>query len=125
MHALEGFVDAGSAVRLAVESILATREHFTLATFDADLLIDYRARRPVLTFEQDRFTAVDPPEIKLFQVIDADGTPFLLLRRPGARRALGAVHRGRRADRRPVRGPADRRAERHPARVSRTPGRPG
>lgn len=79
VHALEGFVDAGSAVRLAVESILATREHFTLATFDADLLIDYRARRPVLTFEQDRFTAVDPPEIKLFQVMDADGTPFLLL----------------------------------------------
>ena len=79
VHALEGFVDAGSAVRLAVEHILATREHFTLATFDADLLIDYRARRPVLTFEQDRFTAVDPPEIKLFQVIDADGTPFLLL----------------------------------------------
>ncbi|WP_111766727.1 PAC2 family protein [Nakamurella deserti] len=79
VHALEGFVDAGSAVRLAVENILATREHFTLATFDADLLIDYRARRPVLTFEQDRFTAVDPPEIKLFQVMDADGTPFLLL----------------------------------------------
>jgi predicted ATP-grasp superfamily ATP-dependent carboligase len=79
VHALEGFVDAGSAVRLAVENILATREHFPLATFDADLLIDYRARRPVLTFEQDRFTAVDPPEIKLFQVIDAEGTPFLLL----------------------------------------------
>jgi predicted ATP-grasp superfamily ATP-dependent carboligase len=79
VHALEGFVDAGSAVRLAIESVLNTREHFTLATFDADLLIDYRARRPVLTFEQDRFTAVDPPEIKLFQVMDADGTPFLLL----------------------------------------------
>lgn len=79
VHALEGFVDAGSAVRLAVEHLLASREHFTLATFDADLLIDYRARRPVLTFEQDRFTAVDPPEITLFQVMDADGTPFLLL----------------------------------------------
>ena len=79
VHALEGFVDAGSAVRLAVQSILATREHFPLATFDADLLIDYRARRPALTFEQDRFTAVEPPEITLFQVMDAEGTPFLLL----------------------------------------------
>ncbi len=78
VHALEGFVDAGGAVRMAIEAIL-TLEHFTLATFDADLLIDYRARRPVLTFEQDRFTAVDPPEIKLFQVTDPNGTPFLLL----------------------------------------------
>lgn len=79
VHALEGFVDAGAAVKLAVSSILATREHFILATFDADLLIDYRARRPVLTFEQDRFTAVDPPQITIYQVMDSDGTPFLLL----------------------------------------------
>lgn len=79
LHALEGFVDAGSAVRLAVESMLGSTDHFTLATFDADLLIDYRARRPVLTFEQDRFTAVDPPEIKLLQLTDTEGTPFLLL----------------------------------------------
>ena len=79
VHALEGFVDAGGAVRMAIESVLASRDHFTVATFDADMLIDYRARRPVLTFEQDRFTAVDPPEIKLFQVMDADEVPFLML----------------------------------------------
>jgi hypothetical protein len=79
LHALEGFVDAGSAVRMAVDSMLGSMEHFTLASFDADLLIDYRARRPVLTFESDRFTAVEPPEIKLLQVIDSEGTPFLLL----------------------------------------------
>jgi PAC2 family len=79
VHALDGFVDAGSAMRLSVEAILEGLEHFTLATFDADLLIDYRARRPILTFEQDHFTAVDPPEIKLLQVVDPDGTPFLLL----------------------------------------------
>ncbi len=79
VHALDGFVDAGSAVRLTVESLLETLDHYTLATFDADLLIDYRARRPLLTFEQDRFTAVDPPEIKLLYVVDSAGTPFLLL----------------------------------------------
>ena len=79
IHALDGFVDAGSSVRLAVDALLADLDHFTLATFDADLLIDYRARRPVLTFEQDRFTAVDPPEIKLLQVTDSAGVPFLLL----------------------------------------------
>ena len=79
LHALDGFVDAGAAVRLTVEALLGSLEHFMLASFDADLLIDYRARRPVLTFEQDRFTAVDPPEIKLLQVMDTNGTPFLLL----------------------------------------------
>jgi hypothetical protein len=79
IHALDGFVDAGSAVRLAVEALLGSLEHFPIASFDADLLVDYRARRPVLTFEQDRFTAVDPPEIKLLQMADGNGTPFLLL----------------------------------------------
>lgn len=79
IHALDGFVDAGGATRLAVHALLDELDHFTLATFDADLLIDYRARRPVLTFEQDRFTAVETPQITLHQVTDRAGTPFLLL----------------------------------------------
>ncbi len=79
VHALEGFVDAGSGVKLAVGALLDGLDHFVLATFDADLLIDYRARRPILTFEQDRFTSVEPPEITLLQVTDLAGTPFLLL----------------------------------------------
>ena len=36
IHAFYGFVDAGGGARLAVEHILATCEHHTLATFDVD-----------------------------------------------------------------------------------------
>ncbi|AZI59029.1 PAC2 family protein [Nakamurella antarctica] len=79
VHALAGFVDAGSAGKLAVDAILESLEHFTLATFDADQLVDYRSRRPLMTFEQDRFTAFEAPELKVVQVIDRAGTPFLLL----------------------------------------------
>src|SRR5689334_10841411 len=45
--ALDGYIDAGSGVRLAVEHLLATQPHTVIATFDIDQLIDYRARRPI------------------------------------------------------------------------------
>ncbi len=79
VHALEGFVDAGSASKLAVDQLLESLDHFVVATFDADQLVDYRSRRPLMTFEQDRFTAFDPPKLRMYQMNDASGTPFLLL----------------------------------------------
>ena len=44
--ALEGFVDAGNAARLAVGAMREGREARTVARFDVDQLIDYRSRRP-------------------------------------------------------------------------------
>jgi hypothetical protein len=79
LYAFAGFVDAGGGVRLAADHILSTCDHTLVATFDIDELLDYRARRPRMTYVVDRFTSVDMPRICLYQVRDAAGQGFLLL----------------------------------------------
>ncbi|MFB9378002.1 proteasome assembly chaperone family protein [Kineococcus gynurae] len=80
--ALSGFVDAGSAVKLAVEQLRSSSTHHVVATFDVDQLHDYRARRPVMTFEGDRWAAYDAPRLQLLRVYDEEGASFLLLTGP-------------------------------------------
>ena len=55
---LTGFSDAGGAVAQFTEYLLATLEHQVIAEFDADLLLDYRARRPIIYFDQDHLTEI-------------------------------------------------------------------
>ena len=45
---LEGWIDAGLAAATATASLLGAMPNELVATFDADELIDYRARRPTL-----------------------------------------------------------------------------
>ncbi len=82
VHGLDGYVDAGSGVSLAVAHLLKTLPHEVVATFDTDMLLDYRSRRPTLTFAQNTFTDYDTPELLLHRVTDEAGTPFLLLTGP-------------------------------------------
>lgn len=82
VHSLQGFVDAGSAAGLATAHLLAELDSRPVAQFDVDQLIDYRSRRPRMSFRQDRFTAVDSPELTLHAVRDTAGTPFLVLTGP-------------------------------------------
>ena len=82
IHGLDGYVDAGSGVSLAVAQLLDKLEHTVIATFDVDQLIDYRARRPTLTFSRNTFTDYDAPELVVRAVVDAGGTTFLLLTGP-------------------------------------------
>lgn len=79
VHAFTGFVDAGSGTRIAGEHLLAALDHRLVATFDVDETLDYRARRPRMQYNVDRFVSVDIPQIALHEVTDLDGTPFLLL----------------------------------------------
>jgi predicted ATP-grasp superfamily ATP-dependent carboligase len=79
VHAVRGFVDAGSTGQLAVEHLAEELTTTRLATFDADQLVDYRSRRPVMTFEATTWTAYDAPELVVDMVRDGDGVPFLLL----------------------------------------------
>ncbi len=79
VHGLAGFIDAGHGGRLAVEHLLEHLEHRLVATFDVDQLLDYRSRRPVMTFEGDHWGSYAQPELALYEVLDSDGTPFLLL----------------------------------------------
>jgi len=53
-----------------------------IARFDVDDLIDYRARRPPMTFDTDHWQDYAAPELAVHLVHDAAGTPFLLLTGP-------------------------------------------
>ncbi|MBC7442923.1 MAG: PAC2 family protein [Ramlibacter sp.] len=76
---LTGFADAGGAVSQFTEYLLQTLEHTVIATFDPDLLLDYRARRPIIYFDQDHLTGYQPPALRLYLAHDEIGQPFLLL----------------------------------------------
>ena len=79
IHALEGFSDAGHAVRLAAEHLKESLESELVASFAIDDLLDYRSRRPMMTFKTDHFTDYDEPDLNLYALRDSLGTPFLLL----------------------------------------------
>ncbi|HSF26973.1 MAG TPA: PAC2 family protein [Actinomycetes bacterium] len=82
LHALSGFVDAGAGVRLSREHLLRSLEHRVLARFDVDQLLDYRARRPLMSFVEDHWESYPEPTLALHLVHDQAGTPFLLLTGP-------------------------------------------
>ncbi|MGD0602255.1 MAG: PAC2 family protein [Streptosporangiaceae bacterium] len=79
---LEGFIDAGNAGRLLAEHLLRAFSHETIARFDVDRLIDYRSRRPLMTYDNNRWESYDPPELALHLLRDAAERPFLLLSGP-------------------------------------------
>jgi len=82
VHSLSGFMDAGSAAQLAVAHLLETCDTRLIGEFDPDSVLDYRARRPRMTYSRDRFTGVDLPTVTLHEVTDQVGTRFLLLSGP-------------------------------------------
>jgi proteasome assembly chaperone (PAC2) family protein len=82
VHALPGFVDAGSAGRLAAEHLLDSLDHEVVARFDVDQLVDYRSRRPTIVFAEDHYADYNAPELALYRVSDSLGTSFLLLTGP-------------------------------------------
>ena len=79
---LDGFMDAGAAGRLLTEHLLDTFEHTTVARFNTDRLLDYRSRRPLMTFDGGKWETYDAPELSVFRLADAEGKPFLLLTGP-------------------------------------------
>jgi hypothetical protein len=76
---LTGFSDAGSAVTQLGQYLLDTLEVREIASFDADALLDYRARRPTIFFDQDHLTEYTPLKLSLYLAKDELGQPFLLL----------------------------------------------
>jgi len=79
IHALEGFSDAGHAIKLAAQHLRNTLDTELVASFAIDELLDYRSRRPLMTFKTDHFTHYEEPELSLYAMRDSVGTPFLLL----------------------------------------------
>src|SRR3954451_789931 len=81
LHTLDGFVDAGAAVRLARMTLLAD-DAPVIARFDVDQLYDYRARRPIMRFDVDHWSDYEPPQLALHLLHDRDETPYLILAGP-------------------------------------------
>jgi predicted ATP-grasp superfamily ATP-dependent carboligase len=79
LYYLDGFIDAGAAGRLLAAHLLSTLDHQRIARFDIDSLLDYRSRRPVMTFSKDHWEDYESPTLELALLHDSAGTPFLLL----------------------------------------------
>lgn len=79
LHLVRGFVDAGAAGQAAADHLLERFDPQRLVTFDVDELLDYRSRRPMMTFDQNTWNAYDEPELVVDLLHDRDGVPFLLL----------------------------------------------
>jgi predicted ATP-grasp superfamily ATP-dependent carboligase len=79
---LEGFIDAGMGARGAVEFLIDYYCSATLARFDTDRLVDYRARRPLATLVDGRLARLEWPQIELRRGQDEAGRHFLVLGGP-------------------------------------------
>ena len=82
LHQFEGFIDAGSAGQLLAQHLLSEFDHRVVARFDVDRLLDYRSRRPPMTYAVDHWEAYDAPELVVHLLHDADGIPFLVFTGP-------------------------------------------
>lgn len=76
---LTGFVDAGQVVAQVRSELLEYLDHEVVAVFDTDQLVDYRNRRPRITFEEDHLRDYHPPVLDLRVLQDGLGGRFLLL----------------------------------------------
>lgn len=74
-----GFADAGHVVRQITTELLDTLDSEMIAEFDADQLIDYRTRRPQISFVEDHLQDYQAPSLALYRLVDGLGSPFLLL----------------------------------------------
>ncbi|MBI3686039.1 MAG: PAC2 family protein [Actinobacteria bacterium] len=79
---LDGFVDAGAVAGLVREQVLADLDSKPVVTFDVDRLVDYRARRPLMSYSEDHWESYDAPLLAMHAVRDSVGAPFLLLTGP-------------------------------------------
>jgi hypothetical protein len=82
IHSLDGFLDAGNAAAIATQTLLEQSSGRVVASLDIDAFYDYRARRPPMTFAEDRYEDYEPPRLVVRLNHDSLGTPYLLLHGP-------------------------------------------
>ncbi len=80
--ALEGWVDAGMGASGAIAELLISSPIAEVATFDAEPLIDQRARRPIARLEDGVTTQLTWPTIRIVAGKDRVGTDMLYLTGP-------------------------------------------
>ncbi|MCW1249105.1 PAC2 family protein [Acaricomes phytoseiuli] len=74
-----GFSDAGQVVRQVSDELLDQLQAEVIAIFDVDQLIDYRSRRPQISFVKDHLADYQQPRLVLYRMLDSLGRPFLFL----------------------------------------------
>ncbi len=77
--ALDGWIDAGFGAANARSALLEGLETVAVGSFDADELLDHRARRPALHLAEGVVTDLVWPSIELRAASDGDGNDMLLL----------------------------------------------
>ncbi|MFN8050573.1 MAG: PAC2 family protein [Acidimicrobiales bacterium] len=77
--ALEGWIDAGMAASGAMSGILEGIDTEPFATFDTDVLLDHRARRPMMSLVEGHVEQLTWPAIEMRGGIDDAGNHVLLL----------------------------------------------
>lgn len=81
IHALDGFLGAGSAARLAADQLRSGRGEL-IHEFDVDAMFDYRARRPMIAFREDHYAEYDDPKLQILLEHDDNGMPYFLMAGP-------------------------------------------
>jgi len=76
---LDGWIDAGLGSGQALAAILEQSEMETVATFDSDVLLDHRARRPTMHLIDGVNTGLTWPQIELRVGVDNEGQEGLFL----------------------------------------------
>ena len=76
---LDGWIDAGLGAAGATASLLANHTTRTVATFDTDLLLDHRARRPTMRLHDGVVTDLNWPTLELRAGRDQRGMGMLML----------------------------------------------
>ena len=81
IHALDGFLGAGSAARMAADQLRSGHGE-VVHEFDIDSMLDYRARRPMIAFREDHYAEYDDPVLQIVLEHDDNGMPYFLLAGP-------------------------------------------
>jgi proteasome assembly chaperone (PAC2) family protein len=81
IHALDGFLGAGSAARLAADQLRSGHGEL-IHEFDLDAMFDYRARRPMIAFREDHYAEYDDPTLQIILEHDNNGMPYFLMAGP-------------------------------------------
>lgn len=75
---LDGVFDAGGTISMMRQTLLEGVSSSPLAEFDADLLIDHRATRPRITFQDGSFSDYRAPRLAVDVLTDEIGNSALL-----------------------------------------------
>jgi PAC2 family len=76
---LQGWIDASTAAGGAIAVIDEQSNARTIATFDRDTFIDYRARRPVMELHEGLSARLSWPDIELKCGRDSRGNDLLMI----------------------------------------------